>query len=113
MSKFKTIFWVLVLGLFGVLVYQNQDFLLSSQSSIKIFTYVSPQLPTAVYLLIFFAVGLLIAYLFGLAEKFRLKKTIKKMSAAMPPPPADSTAADPEPAPAAADSPAETGKSGF
>lgn len=80
MSKLKTIFWVLILAFIGILIFQNQDYFLA-QKSVRIIKYDTPALPTAVYFLIFFTAGLLISYLFGLSERFRLKKTIKKLSA--------------------------------
>ena len=42
--------------------------------------YQSPEVPNAVLFLGFFLAGLLIAYFFGLAERFKLKKTIKNLN---------------------------------
>jgi uncharacterized integral membrane protein len=83
MNKVKTVFWVIIFGLIMLVFFQNQEFFMAKQSIklnllFKIFQ--SPEVPNAVLFLAFFLAGLLIAYFFGLAERFKLKKTIKNLN---------------------------------
>jgi uncharacterized integral membrane protein len=87
MNKMKLIIWLLVLGLMGLVIYQNEGYFLSAEQSLRLNLGVvpefhSPQLPIVLYYLIFFCYGLLVAYFFGLAERFRNRKAIKRLTAA-------------------------------
>jgi len=87
MKKAKLIIWLLVLGLMGLVIYQNEGYFLNTEQSLRLNLvvvpeYHSPQLPIAVFCLIFFLYGLIVAYLFGLPERFRNRKTIKRLTIA-------------------------------
>ncbi len=87
MSKLKIIFWVLIAALIAVVFYQNEDFCLNTAQSMRIHLYVfpeytSPQLPAAVFLLAFFLFGMLVAWLFGLAARLRLRRGIRQLEQA-------------------------------
>jgi hypothetical protein len=43
--------------------------------------YHTPELPIAVMVLVFFVVGVIIAYLFNISARFKAKRTIKKLNA--------------------------------
>jgi len=87
MNKMKLIIWLLVLGLMGLVVYQNEGHFLNTEQSLRLNLgvvpeYHSPQLPMVFFHLIFFLYGLIVAYVFGLPERFRNRKTIKQLTAA-------------------------------
>jgi hypothetical protein len=87
MKKVKLIIWLLVLGFMALVIYQNEGYFLSAEQSLRLNLgvvpeYHSPQLPIAVFYLIFFLYGLIVAYLFGLPERFRNRKAIKRLTVA-------------------------------
>jgi uncharacterized integral membrane protein len=84
MNKAKGIFWLIILGFISLLIFQNQDFFLKQESlSINLFLFdefKTPDLPGAVYFLVFFVSGLLIAYFFSLYTKFKSNQIIKDLN---------------------------------
>jgi len=87
MKKVKLIIWLLVLGFMALVIYQNEGYFLSAEQSLRLNLgvvpeYHSPQLPIVVYYLIFFCYGLLVTYFFGLPDRFRNRKAIKRLTAA-------------------------------
>ncbi len=87
MKKVKLIIWLLVLGFMALVIYQNEGYFLSTEQSLRLNLgvvpeYHSPQLPIVFFYLIFFLYGLLVAYCFGLPERFRNRKAIKRLTAA-------------------------------
>ena len=97
MNKAKTVFWVIIVGFILLVFFQNQAFFLARQSlriNLLFYQYQSPEVPGVVFFLAFFLVGLLIAYFFGLAERFQLKKTIKSLSAKIDPQPSKTIPAE-------------------
>jgi hypothetical protein len=87
MNKAKLIIWLLVLGLMGLVVYQNEGHFLNAQASLRlnlgvIPEYHSPMLPMVFFYLVFFLYGLIVAYFFGLPERFRSRKAIKGLTIA-------------------------------
>jgi len=84
MKKFKAFFWIVFAGFILIVFFSNLDFFLESQPinlNFIIKNYHFPALPNAVISLIFFTAGLLVAYFSNLPERFRLRKTIKKLKA--------------------------------
>ena len=87
MKKATLIIWVVIFGVIALLIFQNQAFFLTNQSLrvnlgvIK--TYNTPELPIAILGLLFFLAGILIAYLFSLSARFKARRTIKKLNAAI------------------------------
>ncbi len=83
MKKVKLAFWLILLGLLGVVGWQNRPFFLDKQGigidyffgSIHI-----PELQIALYFLIFFLAGLLIAYFSSLSEQFMARRTIRQLT---------------------------------
>ena len=87
MNKAKLIIWLLVLGFMGLVIFQNEGHFLNDQQSLRLNLgvfpeYHSPQLPMVYFYLIFFLYGLLVAYGFGLPERFRKRKAIKRLTTA-------------------------------
>ena len=87
MKKVKFIFGLLIIGLLGLIVYQNQELFLNKQSfRIYLFfmdEYQAPDLPNAVFFLLCFLIGLLISYFLILSERFKSKKMIKSLNASV------------------------------
>jgi uncharacterized integral membrane protein len=87
MKKFKFVFGLLIIGLLGLIVYQNQELFLNKQSfRIYLFfmdEYKAPDLPNAVFFLVCFLIGLLISYFLILSERFKSKKMIKSLNASV------------------------------
>jgi hypothetical protein len=87
MNKAKLIIWLLVLGFMGLVVFQNEGYFLNAEQSLRLNLWVfpeyhSPQLPVVFIHLVFFIFGLIVAYCFGLPERFRNRKTIKRLTTA-------------------------------
>jgi uncharacterized membrane protein YciS (DUF1049 family) len=86
MKKFKAIVWLIIIGLLGTVVYQNKGFFLTRESlSIDLIysRYQSPELPAVLFFAAFFLLGWLIAYLFGILDRYRAAKTIKALHQTM------------------------------
>jgi uncharacterized integral membrane protein len=84
MKKFKIALWVLIFGFIGVIMFQNPAVFMQKQAInlrlLVVDELMTPTLPIAIYFLVFFIFGLLVAYFFSLPERFRSKKTIKKLN---------------------------------
>ena len=85
MKKAKILLWLIILGFIALVIYQNKEFFFTEHSfgiNLLVFDYRSPEIYSAVLFVIFFLLGLLIAYLFGLFERYKTNKTVKEMKAA-------------------------------
>ena len=84
MKKVKIIFWVIVIVFVGIVIFQNQDFFLDKQSlKINLWLvadYQTPETPNAVFFIACLLLGLIIAYISGLFERFKFKRTIKMLN---------------------------------
>jgi len=84
MKKAKVLLWLIIIGFIALIIYQNKDFFMTRHSfgiDLLVFNYQSPEVYSAVLFLLFFILGLLIAYFFGLFERFKASKTIKALAA--------------------------------
>lgn len=83
MKKVKLLLWLVVLGLIALGVYQNLP-LLKEQVALKLNLWVfgpfQAELRFGVLMLGLFIAGLLIAYFFSLAHRFKTRKTIRKLN---------------------------------
>ena len=83
MKKVKLLLWVVVLGLLALGIYQNLP-LLKEQVDLRLDLWVfepfQAELAFGVLLLGLFIAGLLIAYFFSLAHRFKTRKTIRKLN---------------------------------
>jgi len=86
MKKVKVLFWLLILGLIALVVFQNKGYFLDTQQvlrlNLKVFPeYQSPSFPVVAFHLMFFVFGLLVAYLFGTPHRLRRRKIITHLTA--------------------------------
>lgn len=84
MKKAKVLLWLIIIGFIGLVIYQNNSFFMTKHSfgiDLMVFNYRSPEIYSAILFLLFFILGLLIAYFFGLFERFKANKTIKALTA--------------------------------
>ena len=86
MKKVKILLWVIFLGLIAIIFFSNKDYFLAKQGIQINIPFSEPfqiqELPNAIYFLVFFLAGFLIAYFISLSERFKSKKTIKNLNAA-------------------------------
>jgi len=86
MKKLKIILWVIIIGFIAIIFFSNKEYLLAKQVLQIDLLYGEPfltmELPNAVFFLIFFLTGFLIAYFISLSARFKSKKTIKNLNAA-------------------------------
>jgi hypothetical protein len=83
MKKVKLAFWLILLGLLGVVGWQNRPFFLDKQGiGIDYFfgSIYIPELQIVLYFLIFFLAGLLISYFSSLSERFVAGRNIRKLT---------------------------------
>ncbi len=86
MKKAKVVFWLLVIGFVALVVYQNQDYFLAKKSleiNLYVKQYHTPPLANGILVLGCFLVGFLIAYAVSLSERFKARKAVKNMNAAV------------------------------
>jgi len=86
MKKLKIVLWVIIIGFIAIIFFSNKDYLLAKQALQIDLLYADPfytmPLPNAVFFLVFFLTGFLIAYFISLSTRFKSKKTIKNLNAA-------------------------------
>ena len=86
MKKLKIVLWVIIIGFIATIFFSNKDYLLAKQVFQIDFLYGEPlhsmELPNAIFFLVFFLTGFLIAYFISLSARFKSKKTIKNLNAA-------------------------------
>jgi len=82
MKKIKYFLWLIVLGLLGILIYQNLDYFMTPialKLDLKVadWNWTIPQLQNIAYFGICFFLGLILVSIKGFFVKLRLKKEIK------------------------------------
>ena len=86
MKKVKLVLWIIFLSFIAIVFFSNKDYFLAKQGIQVNFPFTEPfqikELPNAIYFLVFFLAGFLVAYFISLSERFKSKKTIKKLNAA-------------------------------
>lgn len=83
-KKGKIIFWVVFIFVALILFFQNRAFFMQKDQlniDLYLYDYSTSQYPLAIFVIASFLIGFLIAFLFGLIEKHRAKKTIKELNA--------------------------------
>ena len=88
MKKIKYLLWLIILGLFGILIYQNLDYFMTTVAlkfdlKVASWNWTIPELQNIAYFGIFFLLGLILAGIKGFMVKLRLKKEIKTKDAAI------------------------------
>jgi uncharacterized integral membrane protein len=86
MKKLKVVVWLLVFGLIALVIFENEEHFLNTQLSLRLnlwrlADYQSPSLPLAVYYILFFAYGLVVAFGFSASARFKLRRTVKRLTA--------------------------------
>jgi uncharacterized integral membrane protein len=80
MKMFKSLLVIAVLSLVGVIVFQNSAVFTHKESlslNLWVWSDQTPPIQLSIYFLGFFLVGLLLAYLHGLSERFKAKNVTK------------------------------------
>ncbi len=84
MKKVKIGFWVLLIAFLLLVGYQNKAFFLQKNTfGLNLYltdAYMTPEIFNGVLFGVCFATGLIIAYFFGLFDRFRANKTIKQLN---------------------------------
>lgn len=88
MKKIKYLLWLIVLGLLGILIYQNLDYFMTTRAlkfdlKIASWNWTMLEIQNIAYFGICFLLGLIIAGIKGFVVKLRLKKEIKTKDAAI------------------------------
>lgn len=88
MKTIKTLFWLIILGLLGTLIYQNKAYFMTPSAltlNLKFSTWqwTLPELQNIVYWGICFGLGLLLTGIKGLFTAFRLGREIKRKNASI------------------------------
>ena len=85
MKKFKVVLWTLVILFLLLVFFQNREFFSAKAAlTLNLFVtdaYRTPELPTGVWFLGGMILGFLLAYFFGLLERFRSYRMIKGLKA--------------------------------
>ena len=85
MKKARIALWLIIIGFIALIIFQNKEFFLTKHSfgiDLLVFNYRSPEIYSAILFLLFFIVGVLVAYFFSLFERFKANKTIRALTAA-------------------------------
>ncbi len=84
MKKATLIIWAIIFGVIALLIFQNKAFFMANEAlriNLGILEeYKTPALPRAILFLLFFLVGIVIAYLFSLSARLKARRTIKKLN---------------------------------
>lgn len=88
MKTIKYLFWLIIIVLLGILIYQNLEYFMTTASlrfdlKVSSWNWTIPELQNIAYFGICFLLGLILAGIKGFAVKLGLKKTIKTQNAAM------------------------------
>jgi len=86
MKKAKIAFWVILVCFLALIFFSNKDYFLAKQAlNLKLpflDPYHAPEMANAIFFLVFFLSGFLIAYFFSLYDRFKCKKMVKELNAA-------------------------------
>ena len=83
MNKAKVIFLIIILGLVGIVIFQNKEFFMAEQSlviNLYFAEYTMPETANIILFLVCFFVGLLIGYLYYLFMRLKSKKMIRNLN---------------------------------
>jgi uncharacterized integral membrane protein len=82
-KKAKIVFWIIFIVLVLILYLQNKGFFMRQDElslNLFVFDFNTSQLPMIVFVAGFFFIGLIIAFLFNLIERYRTKKIIQGLT---------------------------------
>jgi len=83
MKKAKLIFWLLLIGIVALLVFQNQEYFLARtvlKADFYVTRYQTPPFPNGTFIVASFAVGFLLAYILGLSDRFKARRAIRSLN---------------------------------
>ncbi len=84
MKKVKIGFWILLIAFLLLVGFQNKAFFLEKNAfGLNLYVsdaYMSPEIYNGALFAVCFTAGLIIAYFFGLFDRFRANKTIKQLN---------------------------------
>ena len=83
MKKVKIVFWLIILIIIAIIIYQNLGFLKDKPElslNALFVQYNDSQFSNAVIVTVVFLAGLLVSYFSSLADRFKSRKTIKKLN---------------------------------
>jgi hypothetical protein len=88
MKKIKLLLWLIILGLLGVLIYQNLEYFMTTVAlkfdlKVASWNWTIPELQNIAYFGICFLLGLILAGLKGFVVSFKLSKEIKTKDASL------------------------------
>ncbi len=86
MKTIKVLFWLIILGLLGTLIYQNLDYFMTKVAldldlKISNWSWTIPELQNIAYFGICFLLGIFLSGVKGMITKYRLKKELKVQNA--------------------------------
>ncbi len=82
MKKVKIAFWIILIVLLGITVYQNQGYFLTKHSldiNLWFTRRIVPPVQNGIVILAFFLFGLLVGLIHNFFERYRTNKTIKDL----------------------------------
>jgi len=86
MKKTKIVLWVIIVGCLAIIFFSNKAYFMEKQGLKINLLFGEPfqikELPNAIFFLIFFLTGFLIAYFISLSERFKSRKKIKNLNTA-------------------------------
>lgn len=86
MKKIKIAIWVIILGFLALIVYQNLPYFTAKHSfnlDLVFAQYSWPELDNFILLLACFILGYIFAIFFGLSQRMKSRKEIKRLNAAV------------------------------
>ncbi len=86
MRIIKLIFFLVVVGVLALFMYQNQEYFFTKISLMINFympgaEYQAPEIPTILILAVSFVIGFLLSYILTMFGRFKSKRTIKNLNA--------------------------------
>lgn len=85
MKKLKIVLFLLFIGIIGLIVFQNKEYMFMEQG-LQFNTYLSdpyysPPFPNAIWLVLCIAIGFLVSYFSNLVERYRSNKVQRELNA--------------------------------
>ncbi len=82
MRRIKYLLWVIIAAFLLTFIFQNWAFFNEPSAigiDLKVVEYNSPQLPSGVYYLAVFLIGMLVSFFISLSKRFQNRKTIRSL----------------------------------
>lgn len=82
MRRIKYLFWFIIAAVLLTFIYQNREFFTVQRDigiDLHFVKYTTPQLPTGLYYLVVFFIGMAVSYFISLSKRFQNRKTIRNL----------------------------------